>query len=501
MTQIHIVGTAHVSEKSIREVLETVERVHPEVIAIELDPGRYAALKQQMREEDAAKAAAAAEAAKLAEEAAKTETSAADAETAADTAAAVPAPASAADSSLFVSTGSSEYVQAATASDVSAAEAPAKSSVPFVKVEVTPVQEKKAPEVKKLLSGNFTIMIVQWLLAYVQRKIGFNVGVEPGAEMKAAIRIAEERGIRIALIDRDINITLTRFWKSMRFTEKCKLIWALVSSVAGKDDETDAIDAQTVDSMTQGDVLEQALEEFKKFSPSGSHALITERDAYLAHGIIDIEKAPFENAVVVCGAGHVPGITRYREHPETLPSLASLKALPKKYPWGKILGVLVMAMVVITITAIGFSGATDMLVWAIIFWILINGVLAGIGTLAARGHPASAATAAGLAWMTSLNPFLACGWFAALVEAKLRPPSVGDFKRISKAESLKEMVSVPLFRILLVAALANVGSILGTVCFFVFLTPVLGVDVDMMKEILITGFTNLWNWIISPFVQ
>ncbi|HJJ45725.1 MAG TPA: TraB/GumN family protein, partial [Methanocorpusculum sp.] len=345
MTQIHIVGTAHVSEKSIREVLETVERVNPEIIAIELDPGRYAALKQQMKEEDEAKRAA--------EEAQQAAESAAELS---------------AESSSFVSTKNSEYVQSAVTSDVSET-ASAEPQVPFAKAEITPAQEKKAPEVKKLLSGNFAIMIVQWLLAYVQRKIGFNVGVEPGAEMKAAIRIAEERGIRLALIDRDIGITLTRFWKSMRFTEKCKLIHALVSSVAGKDDETDAIDAQTVDSLTQGDVLEQALEEFKKFSPSGSYALITERDAYLAHGIINIEKAPFENAVVVCGAGHVPGITRFREHPETLPPFDSLKELPKKYPWGKILGVLVMALVVITITAIGFSGATDMLVWAIIFWV------------------------------------------------------------------------------------------------------------------------------------
>ena len=481
MTQIHIVGTAHVSEKSIQEVRETIDRVNPEVIAIELDRGRYAALKQQMREEDAAKAAAAAQI--------EAESPKEDENTI--------------SSSGFVSTEENSYVQSAQISDESPVQNPAIGSVPVV----TPEQEatasdntKKAPEIKKLLSGNFTIMIVQWLLAYVQRKIGFNVGVEPGAEMKAAIRIAEERGIRIALIDRDINITLTRFWKSMRFTEKCRLLWALVSSIAGKDDGTDEIDSETVDSLTQGDMLEQALEEFRKFSPTGSNALITERDAYLAHGIIALEKAPFENAVVVCGAGHVPGITRFRENPETLPSLSDLKSLPKKYPWGKILGVLVAFIFVVIIAAIGFSGATDMLIWAIIFWVLIHGILAGIATLVARGHPASVATAAGLAWMTSLNPFLACGWFAAIVEAKMRPPSAKDFKRISKAESLKEMFSVPLFRILLVAALANVGSILGTVCFFVFLTPVLGVDIDMMKDILITGFKNLWNFIISPFV-
>ena len=487
MTQIHIVGTAHVSEKSIQEVLDTIDRVSPEVIAIELDRGRYAALKQQMREEDAAKAAAAAEA--------SGELSAAGDENADE---------NTVSPSGYVTSGENTYIQSGQVSDVPPVQIRSIGSVPVVseaEEKVSAENSKKAPEVKKLLSGNFTIMIVQWLLAYVQRKIGFNVGVEPGAEMKAAIRIAEERGIRLALIDRDINITLTRFWKSLRFTEKCRLIWALISSIAGKDDGTDAIDSETVDSLTHGDVLEQALEEFKKFSPTGSTALITERDAYLAHGIIAIEKAPFENAVVVCGAGHVSGITRYREHPETLPSLAELRALPKKYPWGKIIGALVAFMVIVVIAAIGFSGATDMLIWAIIFWVLIHGILAGIGTLVARGHPISAATAAGLAWMTSLNPFLACGWFAAIVEAKLRPPSAKDFKRIGKAESIKEMFSVPLFRILLVAALANVGGILGTVCFFVFLTPVLGVDVDMMKEILITGFKNLWNFIISPFVQ
>ena len=100
-------------------------------------------------------------------------------------------------------------------------------------------EDSKAPEVKSILSGNFMVMIVQWLLAYVQRKIGLNVGVEPGAEMKEAIRLAEERGIRLMLIDRDINITLARFWGNMRFVEKVKLIWVLLRSVSGKDDETD----------------------------------------------------------------------------------------------------------------------------------------------------------------------------------------------------------------------------------------------------------------------
>ncbi|MDO5844568.1 MAG: TraB/GumN family protein [Methanocorpusculum sp.] len=418
MTEIHIVGTAHVSQKSIEEVRETVDAVNPDVIAIELDPGRFAALKQQMREA-------------------------------------------------------------------------AGETIP---------EDNKAPEVKSLLKGNFTLMLIQWILAYVQRKIGMNVGVEPGAEMKAAIEIAQERNIRLLLIDRDIRITLGRFWGNMKFTEKIKLVWVLIRSVAGKDEETDEIDSVTVDSLTNPDVIEMALEEFHKFSPAGANALIDERDAYLANGIVNLEKSSFERAVVVCGAGHLPGINKFREHPETLPTIASLNEMPKKYPWGKILGGVFIAMFAVIIIAIAFSGATELLIWAIVWWVVINGALAALGTILVRGHPLSVATSAVLAWMTSLNPFLACGWFAAIVEAKMRPPTAGDFKAITKAETIKEMFSVPLFRIILVAAGSNLGSTLGTICFFLFLTPVLGVDIDMMKDILITGFTNLWNFIISPFV-
>jgi len=419
MTEIHIVGTAHVSQKSIEEVREAVDTVNPDVIAIELDPGRFAALKQQMKE--------------------------------------------ARDAELGI-----------------APEPEAKTQI---------------PEVKNILKGNFTLMLVQWVLAYVQRKIGMNVGVEPGAEMKEAMRIAEERNIRVMLIDRDIRITLARFWGNMRILEKMKLLWILIRSMTGADNEADDIDSTTVDALTNPDMIELALAEFQKFSPTGANALITERDAYLAHGIINLENSPFERAVIVVGAGHLPGIKRFRENPATLPSLKTLNELPKKYPWGKIIGGVFIAMFAVIILAIAFSGATELLIWAIIYWVVLNGVFAGVATLLVRGHPLSAATAAGLAWMTSLNPFLACGWFAAIVEAKMRPPGAGDFKAIAKAESIHEMLSVPLFRILIVAAAANIGSTIATFAFFIFLTPLLGVDLEMMTGILTTGFTNLWTFL------
>ena len=65
--------------------------------------------------------------------------------------------------------------------------------------------------VKDALSGNPLILLTQWLLAYIQRKIGDEIGVQPGAEMLAAIEKAEECGCDVALVDRPIQITMQRF--------------------------------------------------------------------------------------------------------------------------------------------------------------------------------------------------------------------------------------------------------------------------------------------------
>ena len=43
-----IIGTAHVSSESVDEVKDAIYEQHPEVVAIELDRGRYIRIKNQM---------------------------------------------------------------------------------------------------------------------------------------------------------------------------------------------------------------------------------------------------------------------------------------------------------------------------------------------------------------------------------------------------------------------------------------------------------------------
>jgi pheromone shutdown protein TraB len=98
-----------------------------------------------------------------------------------------------------------------------------------------------------------------------------------------------------------------------------------------------------------------------------------------------------------------------------------------------------------------------------VIWFLVHGILAAIGVLIARGHPLSAFIAFIAAPFTSLEPFFAPGWFAGLVEAKLRKPLIKDFQELSKIQSIRDFLRNKVIRLLMVVALANLGSIIGTI--------------------------------------
>ncbi|MGB7787446.1 TraB/GumN family protein, partial [Methanoregula sp.] len=311
--------------------------------------------------------------------------------------------------------------------------------------------------------------------------------VEPGAEMKAAIEEAEKRGIPIGLVDRDIRVTLLRFWNSLGFFEKIKMFWALIISIA----EVDNGEKIDIESLKDQDVIDMVMEEFRKFSPNGARTLIDERDAFIAHQLILLKvQRPEGRVLAVVGAGHRQGITNYLDNPVSLPPFDSLVREPKSFPWAKVFGFVVTFLFAFLLAAIAFSGVGwNVLLYAFLFWVIIHGTLAALFTLAAGGHPYSALTCFCVAWMTSLNPMLHAGWIAAYVEARVRKPPLTDFRKIYETESLSDMAKIPLFKVVLVAALANVGSILGTILYFIFVFPLLKIDPGY---VITTGVHNMW---------
>ena len=460
---VRVVGTAHVSKASVEEVESVVDEERPDVVAVELDEGRYRQLRGEAPD------------------------------------------------------------------DLDAGD---------------------------LLKGNTVYQfLAYWMLSYVQARLGDRFDIEPGADMKAAVDTAEALWIDVALVDRDIQVTIQRFWARLSFVEKLKLagslavglgdpreigmgvglavafvlsvlagavagpfvvppalgpgfvvgildtvvvalglglviglaIVLLLGGLAPEDDDLREID---VDRMTDTDVVGAMMEEFRRFSPGGAEALIDERDAYIAHQLVALRDEG-HRVVAVVGAGHREGIERYLETPSLLPPMESLTgrtsggriSLYKLFGYLFTLGFLAFFVLLAIATYTGVEGASSELLFRLFAaWFLINGLLAfGLAKLAGA-HWRSAGVGGAIAWLTSVNPLLAPGWFAGYVELRYLNVNVGDISTLNEIMSDEEaplrqlwndLTAVPLFKLIMIVALTNVGSFVGSVVFATVLLPYL----------------------------
>ena len=298
-----------------------------------------------------------------------------------------------------------------------------------------------------------TFLLAQLVIQSFYRRLGKQLEVEPGAEMLAGAACAEETGAHLALIDRRIDITLKRVWRYLGFWQRMKLFYVLLESVFASDELQD----EDIEALKKQDQLEALMGEMGRAFPAIKHRLIDERDVYLAQKLRD---APGEKIVAVVGAGHVPGMVEAIQQEQ---SIAELDTLPPPSRWSKIWPWLIPAAVVALI-AWGFvQGGAERGIDSILIWVLVNGVLAALGALAAWAHPLSIVAAFVAAPITSLNPTIAAGWVSGLVEAWLRPPAVADFESLPSAlETFRGFWRNPVIRILLVVVLTNIGSSIGT---------------------------------------
>ncbi|MDI9623525.1 MAG: TraB/GumN family protein [Methanothermobacter sp.] len=362
--QLKIIGTAHVSKKSVEEVKEIIRTEKPDVVAVELDIGRYQKLIK----------------------------------------------------------------------------------------EKLGLKDDRQLSVKDLIRGeNIGLFLITGLLTYLQNRIGDDLGVKPGSEMLAAIEAAEEIGARIALIDRDIRITMQRIIDSMSLREKLKFSFNILASFFKKDEIED------VESLKSEDTLNEVMEYFKDISPQAYHVLVDERDAYMAQKLLEI---PEDKVIAVVGAGHKKGIEHYLQHPEKIPPLKELLSFKQHNSILKKLLVIVPMLLIVPFVLAFISGVN--IQGDILKFIFLTGGFAFIGSLVAGSKLKSALIAFLVAPMTVLHPLLAAGWFAGLMEAKLRNINFSDLENLNKCNSLHELWSNNLFRVILVVAGANLGCSIGT---------------------------------------
>ncbi len=294
-----------------------------------------------------------------------------------------------------------------------------------------------------------------------QKRLADQLGVEPGAEMKQAITSAQERDLPLWKIDRSVGITMKRTWRSLKFMEKIDLLFGF----GGFFDKED-VSEEEIEKLKSGDILESTFKDFSENSENLYHSLIDERDLFMAARLqeaVNENQDQHKKVLVVIGAGHLKGTSEYVQEPiDTTPTIKKLNTLPPKALWVKLLPWLITAVILAGFTW-GFSKNTD-LGWDLIkTWFIYNGVLSGLGALIAGGHLFTILAAVMAAPFTSLNPTIAAGMVASLVETMMRRPKIHDFEALqSDAMHAKGWWKNPVTRVLLVFVFTNIGSAVAT---------------------------------------
>jgi len=205
-----IIGTSHISRNSVRDVRKSIEKINPLIVCVELDKGRYLALKNKKKGES--------------------------------------------------------------------------RRIGF-------------KEISTLGFKGYLFVVVG---AFIQKKLGNLVKTEPGSEMKEVINLSKEFDFKIALIDRDIRITLRRFSKAWKFRDTLRVLFEFIRGVFKP--RKLKFDLKEVPS---DKVIDELIDELKIKFPSVYEVLISERNVYMARKIAKLLKTyPDDKILAIVGAGH-----------------------------------------------------------------------------------------------------------------------------------------------------------------------------------------------------
>ncbi len=328
-----------------------------------------------------------------------------------------------------------------------------------------PDKYKDLDIIKVLKRGEALLVLANLILGSFQKRMGNNVGVKPGDELRAAIDTAVEKSVPFELVDRPIKATLNRAWAKNSFWGKCKLLAALISSAFSKEE----VSADEIESLKKESEMDSMMHDLSEFLPTVKEVLIDERDRYLAAHIWECKNTSASSAqtvTAVLGAGHLLGVQKHleeiaaaRESTDT----TEIAAVPPKGIGSKILGWTIPAIIVALIAAGFWFGGKKMGGQFLGSWIIWNGALAAIGTLLAAGHPLTILAAFVGAPITSLCPLVGVGLVAGIVQAAIKKPKVRDMETLmDDAATLKGFYSNRITRVLLVFVLSSLGSSIGT---------------------------------------
>jgi pheromone shutdown-related protein TraB len=322
---------------------------------------------------------------------------------------------------------------------------------------------EKLDLVKILKEGKGFLLMANLVLSGFQRRMGGELGVKPGEEMKIALDTAGELGIPHALCDREIQITLRRAWAGCGLWSKSKLLATLLTSAF----TTEKLSAQEIEDLKNHSELDGMMNELAAYLPEIKESLINERDQYLAakiwSGALDHSSRCI---IAVVGAGHMQGIKTHLEKiaaGEKNADVSNLNVIPPKSVFSKVLPYL-LPLLIAALIVLGFlKGGAGMSLSLLLRYVMWRSSLAAIGAILALGHPLAVLIAFVGAPFTTVTPFIGVGLFSGIVEATFRKPRVKDAQSIiDDVGSFKGFYRNRIIHALLVFFFSSIGCSAGT---------------------------------------
>ena len=156
--------------------------------------------------------------------------------------------------------------------------------------------EDRRPTIKEMKDFGFKNAFLLLFMSYLQKKISSDAGIMAGREMIEAATEAKSLGIPIALIDRDLSVTIQKLLENVGLKEKLMILKDAIFPEKG----------YTIDYIYENSM--ELIDEIRERYPFIYEVLVDERDRFMAENLKRIQR---EKVLAVVGAGHVPGIKRY----------------------------------------------------------------------------------------------------------------------------------------------------------------------------------------------
>ena len=299
-------------------------------------------------------------------------------------------------------------------------------------------------------------LLLNLVLAAYQKRLGGELGVQPGAELLEAVRVAEELDVPIELCDRDVRVTLRRASRATSFFRRVYLMSEmLVAMFAGPPQITE----QELEELKEHDVLTELMDDLGRHLPALKQVLIDERDAYLSERV---RRSDGDRVVAVVGAGHLDGIHRRLLDNQPV-DLDELMQVPPTSRWWKVVGWGVPLLILAALSWIGVTQGSEKVGEDVQFWILANAIPTAVGGLIALAHPLTILAGFVAAPFTSLTPVIGAAYVTSFVQAYVRPPVVKEFQTVSDdLLTPRKWWRNKLLRIFLVFLLTGFGSFAGS---------------------------------------